>query len=530
MNNDTMFQAASAPEVPLPPVRPGRTERDPGSRTMALVAWIVGIVVFGLVVVLNQASQTVTAKTAEASREAALGDPDADQFAMAARAMTKLGSMLNGSDPGSGAMVMGEVDKSVREPLDRARAAIIAVELVGLEKASERLEALSADAGKETDKTEPGAVGDEGAAAEVGTDAGTGAGTDAATDAATETGGASLASSIEILKRNYAEGSASISEEDRAAIVKTFGWFGKLALKHDAPKGDAEKASMLAGGGQLLLVGLLAVCVGVFAFFGGVTAAIVMLAKMVGGKIRRGFVPPETGGSVYLEMVVCFVVAFLVMALAGDLVFAMYKEPPAWILSAKLATQWLLLGLVFYPLLRGVPLARMMQDLGLHRGAGFWKEVWAGVWGYFAGLPLLFLAFIFVIILLAVKGLITNDRTPPSNPMQEIIQNASGFEMFMLFTLATIWAPLVEEVMFRGALYRHVRSRVGMILSSIFSALAFGFMHGYPIMLLAPVITIGFNFALMREWRGSLIGSITAHAMHNATILTLAMLAFSAIG
>jgi hypothetical protein len=33
----------------------------------------------------------------------------------------------------------------------------------------------------------------------------------------------------------------------------------------------------------------------------------------------------------------------------------------------------------------------------------------------------------------------------------------------------------------------------------------------------------------MREWRGSLIPSMTAHFLHNATVLSLAILALSAV-
>jgi membrane protease YdiL (CAAX protease family) len=61
------------------------------------------------------------------------------------------------------------------------------------------------------------------------------------------------------------------------------------------------------------------------------------------------------------------------------------------------------------------------------------------------------------------------------------------------------------------------------------SALFFGFMHGYSVILLLPVITIGFVFALMREWRGSLVPVMVGHFMHNATALTLVLVLLSAM-
>jgi membrane protease YdiL (CAAX protease family) len=46
-------------------------------------------------------------------------------------------------------------------------------------------------------------------------------------------------------------------------------------------------------------------------------------------------------------------------------------------------------------------------------------------------------------------------------------------------------------------------------------------------MMLGPVIALGFNFSLMREWRGSLIGPIAAHCLHNATVLLMVITLFS---
>src|SRR5262249_55047663 len=111
----------------------------------------------------------------------------------------------------------------------------------------------------------------------------------------------------------------------------------------------------------------------------------------------------------------------------------------------------------------------------------------------------------------------------------ELLGKGSTYALIMLYVLASVWAPIVEEAVFRGSLYRHLRSRMGVIAAALLSAVTFGFMHGYSAILLGPVICLGFVFALMREWRGSLIASMTAHCMHNATLLAIALLALSAL-
>jgi uncharacterized protein len=118
---------------------------------------------------------------------------------------------------------------------------------------------------------------------------------------------------------------------------------------------------------------------------------------------------------------------------------------------------------------------------------------------------------------------------PPSNPIAERLGAADPFTILMFFLLATLWAPLVEEAVFRGAFYRHLRSRVGMALAAIVSSICFGVMHGYPVLLLVPVMSLGVGFACMREWRGSLIASMTAHALHNGAMLCIALSAFSVL-
>jgi membrane protease YdiL (CAAX protease family) len=93
--------------------------------------------------------------------------------------------------------------------------------------------------------------------------------------------------------------------------------------------------------------------------------------------------------------------------------------------------------------------------------------------------------------------------------------------LITFFFMATMWAPLVEELTFRGAFFRHLRSGVGPLLAALISAIVFGLIHPVPLLLTIPLMTLGFAFALMREWRGSIVAPMTAHWLHNTTVLTL---------
>jgi membrane protease YdiL (CAAX protease family) len=107
----------------------------------------------------------------------------------------------------------------------------------------------------------------------------------------------------------------------------------------------------------------------------------------------------------------------------------------------------------------------------------------------------------------------------PSNPVVDIVTSGDAMTLVLLYSLVSIWAPVVEESIFRGALFRHLRSRMGVIAAAVASALLFGVMHGYEWMLLSPVIALGLIFAMMRDQRGSLIAPVVMHALHNGILM-----------
>ena len=94
----------------------------------------------------------------------------------------------------------------------------------------------------------------------------------------------------------------------------------------------------------------------------------------------------------------------------------------------------------------------------------------------------------------------------------------------LIFVLAAIWAPLMEETMFRGALFNHLRGRQGWLVSSLIVGVLFALVHPQGWTAIPVLGSIGAVLASVREWRGSLIGPMTAHALNNATAITVVLL------
>ena len=91
---------------------------------------------------------------------------------------------------------------------------------------------------------------------------------------------------------------------------------------------------------------------------------------------------------------------------------------------------------------------------------------------------------------------------------------------------SAFWAPLGEEVAFRGVLYPALRARFGVAPATALSAAVFAAAHGYEVLGFAAVFWSGVLWAAAYERTGSLWPCIIAHAAGNlaATAGVLALL------
>ena len=106
-------------------------------------------------------------------------------------------------------------------------------------------------------------------------------------------------------------------------------------------------------------------------------------------------------------------------------------------------------------------------------------------------------------------------RPPPS--IQQLRFPLTPLNLSLGLFLVVVAAPFAEEVFFRGFLYGSLRARLGVWPALLASSAIFGVFHlaGGPI--LVPLLfLVGLAFALLYEWRRSLVASIAAHATFNA--------------
>ncbi len=143
-----------------------------------------------------------------------------------------------------------------------------------------------------------------------------------------------------------------------------------------------------------------------------------------------------------------------------------------------------------------------------------------GVAAFLANLPIVF-------VLALVFQYLFRFLPTPSHPVSsEIAAGASPGQLIALFILAAVFAPLLEELSFRGLLFPALGRYMPLWGAGVLSGLLFAAIHPQGPVLWAGIAAIGCMAAYVTHLTGSLIPAIVMHAVHNAFILTLALLIF----
>jgi len=95
--------------------------------------------------------------------------------------------------------------------------------------------------------------------------------------------------------------------------------------------------------------------------------------------------------------------------------------------------------------------------------------------------------------------------------------------LVLAVAMVVVIGPVVEELVFRGALLRGLTSRFGIWPSILTQAALFAALHR-SVWLFAPMLVLGIVLGWLAESRQSLWPSIVLHALHNAITVVAAFL------
>ncbi|MEX0653509.1 MAG: lysostaphin resistance A-like protein [Phycisphaeraceae bacterium] len=320
-----------------------------------------------------------------------------------------------------------------------------------------------------------------------------------------------------------ADATVELNEATRNTLVARHGWFGRLALTHMPDAADVAAPSRGSRGNRGAVVGeavrTVVASLGFMAVLGG--AGLVGLVLLIlgivfwsDGRLQPQYRPMRRPTAPFLESAALFLVLMIVLSVALPVVGELTGLPVNGLLYALVPLA------LFWPLARGVNWQRWREGLGWRRGAGVWREVGWGLVGYVAGLPIIFAG---LLLTLLVSSMLVEEA---EHPITQELFTGGLWQLLLAVGLAVIWAPIVEETIFRGAFYHHMRRRWNALVSGLVVGLVFAAIHPQGVVGIPVLTSVAVVFALIREWRGSLVGPMAAHALHNfgATMLMLLLL------
>jgi membrane protease YdiL (CAAX protease family) len=309
-----------------------------------------------------------------------------------------------------------------------------------------------------------------------------------------------------------------IGEEDRARLERFLGWFAALARGPGlAP--PPEEASIRSRSCLVLLTMGMVVTAVVFGLLCGAVLLILHLRRVGSGAPVNAFRPETRNAGVFLE---CFALYLGIMV--GGAVAGIWLGRAA---SIGGYTAAVLVPLV-WPLARGVRWKEFRLEAGLHRGKGWMREMAAGFVGYLGVLAIASIGVFFTLVLTVVAGWVggegagsegTNAPGPEVHPIVGWLYEGDLWTRLACFALAAGFAPLFEELFFRGALQRYLRGRFRFLPSALLGALIFAALHPQGFFAIPALAGIAVGFSLLREWRDSLIAPMTAHAINNGCLV-----------
>jgi membrane protease YdiL (CAAX protease family) len=305
------------------------------------------------------------------------------------------------------------------------------------------------------------------------------------------------------------------------------GWFGKLAAVPPGTPDVAAREAVLRSARRTMVVSLLAFLVALLGVVGGLATLTVTAVMAWTRRLRFRLATGSPYGGIYAETFAVWFVLFLVLGSASHLIPARGSQ----LLVHSVVSLVSLAAALAWPVARGVPWRVVRYDIGLSAGSRPVAEVLAGFGTYAAALPLLACSVLLMLLVVSAAKKFGHSVHQPGHPLAPFLMESGVWGWVQAFLAASVAAPIVEETMFRGVLYRHLRectAGAGRVLSVLASvalvSFVFAMIHpqgwlGVPVLMALATV-----FCLAREWRGSLLPAMVAHGINNGVVTVLVIL------
>jgi membrane protease YdiL (CAAX protease family) len=316
-------------------------------------------------------------------------------------------------------------------------------------------------------------------------------------------------------------------EQDRKRMQARYGWASKLAMHPPDSSDHKTRSRLIAEARRAAFIAIGVIGLGMTAAFCGVILQVLFWGFTLSGRLTSGIGPIHASHAIYAETFAVWILLFILLSR----IFSLPVFDGLGI-GAALIPQIGGLAALAWPVIRGVRWTDVRQDLGLTLGRQRWSVPFVGVGTYLSALPVVLIALIVTVAMMSVATRlgIANDQSAPVHPIIEPMLRGSWWLRLQIVFIA-VFAAVPEEIMFRGVLYRHLREAsaergyiASVLIAALVSSLVFAAIHPQGVFGIPVLMSLAIVFALAREWRGSLVPSMIAHAMVNAGTSTVLLL------
>jgi membrane protease YdiL (CAAX protease family) len=269
----------------------------------------------------------------------------------------------------------------------------------------------------------------------------------------------------------------------------------------------------------------------------GLLGLILLLASAGSRRDAEVIRPPIAWGGIYAETFAVWFALFLAVNF-----FAHFVNWGQWSILGTGVLDVVSLSALGWPVLRGIPWVTIRQDIGLRFRRGWQEPLW-GIAAYAISLPLLAIGLAIVFGLLGLQarmhaGQPAGDEVSfgvhPAHPIVQMVGRAGWQGKLQIVLLLCVFAPFVEEIMFRGVLYTHLRAvtkklgfAASFLVSTICVSFIFAVIHPQGPLYVPLLMALAFGFTIAREWRQTLIPGMVAHGINNGLVVTLLLIGTS---
>ena len=331
----------------------------------------------------------------------------------------------------------------------------------------------------------------------------------------------------------------SVSKTQEETLSASLGWFGTLLFADEAERESIEETEAA----KVVVVGLGGLGIVLFGLI-GFGFLLYFATKAMSGTLKSRLNAINSRQGIYAEVFLLWLVLFLVLMTTAGIISMTdaVKEQPILGIIITLCAFFGSLVAVAWALVRGISWAEVKDDIGLHTGTGVIREAFWGILGYGMTLPLMLVGILCTLLLVAIQTMLISmgDGDPfhgtagGSHPIiVEVANGGIGMKIGLLL-LAAVAAPVVEEIMFRGVLYRQLRMSsswmshfIGVVFSIGLTSFVFAAIHPQGWIGIPALMSIAVGMNMLREYRGSLIAPMVIHATSNGIVMTMMMIFMS---